>query len=194
MSVATATPPIALHAPPRRWSVEEFEAMIAAGAVTREMRVELIEGIITEKTGTGSVHDFIVRQLARLLISRLGDDHAIGVQSPTVIAPDSRPEPDLWVSQKPNEAHRDQTATAADLYLVVEVADSSLPRDRTVKLPLYARAGVLQLWIVNVATEEIERYGGPRPDGSYATKEVFARGDRLTDQLIGAVDVAAVVG
>ena len=168
--------------------------MIEAGLVTREMRVELLDGVITEKMGTGSVHDFIVRQLMALLVRRLGSRHAVGVQSPVLLPPESRPEPDLWVSRQSEGSHRDRTVEATDLLLVIEVADSSLTKDRTVKLPIYARAGVPELWIVNVAAEEIERHRLPRADGTYGSKEVYGRADALPSELVGELSVDAVLG
>ena len=168
--------------------------MIEAGLVTREMRVELLDGVITEKMGTGSIHDFIVRRFAALLLRRLTGTNEVGVQSPVLVPPESRPEPDLWVSRQPEGSHRDLTVEVVDLLLVIEVADSSLTKDRTVKLPIYARAGLPELWIVNVAGEEIERHRLPRPDGTYGSKEVYGRADVLASELAGEIEVAGVLG
>lgn len=169
--------------------------MLDAGVVTRESKVELLAGVITEKMGTGSIHDFVVRQLYRLLAARLPEDCEVGAQSPVRLRPDSRPEPDLWVSKAGTGPHRDETIGATDLALVIEVADSSLARDREVKLPIYSAAGVPEYWIVDVQAERVEVMTGP---GLRDERDVYARvatygiGDAFEHALVGRVEVARV--
>lgn len=175
--------------------------MWRAGILGPEARVELLDGIITEKMGNGPAHDLVVRLLLLLFVQRLGGRHAIGTQSSVDPGPNSRPEPDLWVSRQADPAHRDALVDRDNLLLVVEVADSSLARDRDVKLPLYAAAGIPEYWIADVNEEAVTVYTAPRPspelpgrDFTYDTEQRYGVGATITHALVGDVSVAAVFG
>ena len=175
---------------PRSFTVAEYEVMLEAGVVPPDSKTELLAGIITEKMGTGSVHDYIVRAILRLSIRVLGDKYEIGSQSPVHLQSYSRPEPDLWISKPGTGPHRDATITAADLALVVEVADSSLQRDRDAKLHIYAAAGIPEYWLVDVKAEQLEIHTSPtlRDEANvYLGVATYGLNDTFRHALLGEV-------
>ncbi len=175
---------------PRSFTVAEYEVMLEAGVVPPDSKTELLAGIITEKMGTGSVHDYIVGKLMELFVVRLAALHVVRVQSPIELRPHSRPEPDLWISKPGTGPHRDATITAADLALVVEVADSSLQRDRDAKLPIYAAAGIPEYWLVDVKAEQLEIYTSPtlRDEANvYLGVATYGSNDTFRHALLGEV-------
>jgi Uma2 family endonuclease len=93
-----------------------------------------------------------------------------------VVATDSEPQPDLKLLRRRPVPYKEAEATAADVLLLIEVAETSLRYDRTVKLALYAEAGVLECWVIDAATETIEVHRGPVLDGYRAVTRVTGEG------------------
>jgi Uma2 family endonuclease len=150
--------------------------MAATGILAQDDRVELIDGEIVEMSPIGDPHAAAVDNLAHLLISRLGERALVRVQGPVRVPPRSMPQPDLTVLRR--RSYKREGATTADVPLVTEVADTSLQYDRTVKLRLYARAGIPEYWIADVNTDTVEVYRSP--DGErYADRQVLARGESV---------------
>ncbi|MCU0880453.1 MAG: Uma2 family endonuclease, partial [Pirellulaceae bacterium] len=144
-------------------SIDKYERMIRAGILTENDRVELIRGELLDKMPIGEAHVEAVNRLTRKFAKLLDESVTVSVQNPLVLA-DSEPEPDVALYTRRSGGK----ARAADVHLLVEVADSSLEFDRTVKLPLYAEAGIRELWIVNLIDERLEVYRQPQLDGTYA--------------------------
>lgn len=153
-------------------SVEKYERMIRAGILTENDRVELIRGELLDKMPIGDLHVETVNRLTRKFARLLDEAVTVSVQNPVVL-PDSEPEPDVALYTRRTGGK----ARAADVHLVVEVADSSLEFDRTVKLPLFAEAGIREFWIVNLIDEQVEVYRQPRLDGTYADSFTLKRGE-----------------
>ena len=142
----------ALLTPRRRlFTVEEYERMGTAGVFAEGDRVELLDGEIVEMSPIGPPHAGIVNRLNRMLIQRLGDRVVVAVQNPLRIVPRSEPQPDFVVAAARDDDYQLSHPEPADVRLVIEVADSSLPVDRGIKTSIYARAGVPEYWIVDVA-------------------------------------------
>lgn len=157
-----------------KFSVDQYEQMIRAGILTENDRVELIRGELLDKMPIGDAHVEAVNRLNRKFAKLLDESVTVSVQNPLLLA-GSEPEPDiaLYTLRVPGKAR------ASDVYLVIEVADSSLEFDRTVKLSLYAEAGIPEYWIVNVLDNEVEVHRQPRLDGSYASAAELKPGDTL---------------
>jgi Uma2 family endonuclease len=155
-------------------SVDRYEQMIRAGILTENDRVELIRGELLDKMPIGEAHIEAVNRLTRKFAKLLDESVTVSIQNPLLLA-DSEPEPDvaLYTRRLPGKAR------PVDVHLVVEVADSSLDLDRTVKLPLYAEAGIRELWIVNLIDQQIECYRQPQLDGTYAEAKNFQRGSSI---------------
>jgi Uma2 family endonuclease len=161
----------------RRFTIEEYEKMAATGILAQDDRVELIDGEIVEMSPIGDPHAAAVMNLTHLLVPRVGDQARVAVQGPVRVPPRSIPQPDFAVLRPRSYWH--EGATTSDALLVIEVADTSLQYDRTVKLRLYARAGIPEYWIVDVNTEMVEVYRSPSGEG-YANRQVLAHGETVT--------------
>lgn len=151
----------------RLFTVEDFHALAESGILTEEDRVELIEGEIIEMPSPGPPHVYAVNRLNMLLTPRLLERAIVSVQNPVVINPRSEPLPDVAVLRYRDNYYADRIPDArlGDVLLVVEVAASSLRYDREVKLPLYARAGVPEVWVVAVEERVLDVYRRPAGEG-----------------------------
>ena len=149
----------------RRFTVDEYRRMADAGVFQPDERVELIDGEIVEMSPIGRRHANCVNNLTRLLITRLGDRAIVSPQNSIQISVRSEPQPDLTVLRRRAVSYKDEDATASDVLLLVEVADTSIAYARSVKLRLYAAAGIPEIWIVDAAGEGIEIYRSPESGG-----------------------------
>ena len=147
-------------------SVEDYHRMGEAGILREDSRVELIEGDLIDKSPIGSAHASVLDSLVTMLV-RLTDDRTARVssQNPLSLPPDSEPEPDAMLLRPRADRYRDALPGAADVLLLIEVADSSLGYDRGAKLPLYARHGIAEVWIVDIQKQLVDVYRVPGPDG-----------------------------
>jgi Uma2 family endonuclease len=158
------------------FTAEEFERMGEAGIFRQGARLELIDGEIFEMSPIGNAHAACVKFLNRLLSRLFGDVLIIGVQDPVRLSDFSEPQPDLSLLRWRDDDYRERHPAPADMLLVIEVADTTVVKDRTIKLPLYARAGIAEAWLVNIPEERVEIYSDPA-DGAYRRAEVFGRGE-----------------
>jgi len=172
-----------------RFTVDDYHAMAEAGALREDDRVELIEGEIVDMTPIGLRHMAAVDILTRRLTLGCGERAIVRVQGAIQLGPHSEPQPDLVVLKPRDDFYRTKAATADDVLLLIEVADSSLQFDRTVKLPLYARAGVPEVWLVDLVRDEVEVHGDPGPEGFRRT-ETCGRGTRLEPAAFPDVSLA----
>lgn len=126
-------------------------------------RVELLEGMLVAVSPQGAPHAFVITQLNRLLAEALRGAAAFVLrpQLPLAISDESEPEPDFAIVPA-GDYSRAHPGTAL---LVIEVSESSLPKDREIKARLYARASIAKYWIVDLAGRAVEIYRDPRPDG-----------------------------
>lgn len=145
----------------RRFTSAEYHAMTAAGILSEDERVELIAGEIVKMAPIGSRHAGCVKKLNRRLSRALGDRALVSIQDPILLGEGVEPEPDLALLRPREDDYTLSHPRPGDVLLVIEVADASLDYDRRVKIPLYAQAGVPEMWIVNLLQGEIEVYHGP---------------------------------
>jgi Uma2 family endonuclease len=152
----------------------EYDKLVELGMFQDE-RIELLEGALVEMTQSGPPHSSTVDKFNMLLAPALVGRAIVRVQGPFAAERISEPEPDVLVIPLGNyeQSHPDQG------HLVIEVAESSLRKDRTIKQRIYARSGVRDYWIVNVAERCIEVYRG-RSGESYASVRRFGPGDTIT--------------
>jgi Uma2 family endonuclease len=147
---------MAIEVARRRFTVVEYHRMGEAGILREGDRVELIDGEIVEMTPIGSRHASCVKRLNQLFVRALGDRAVVSVQDPIAIPPESEPQPDLALLRPRADFYAGGHPGPADVLLVVEVADTSAPFDRGVKIPLYARAGITEVWLVDLTTDTVE--------------------------------------
>lgn len=179
----------------RHFTVDDYERMGRAGILTEDDRVELIAGEIVEMSPIGSAHAASVNRLVRLLVSTIGDAALVSARNPIAIPPLSEPQPDLAVLRPRDDDYARGHPTPADVLLLVEVAESSLAYDRNVKLPLYAAAGVPEVWLVDLTNQRIERHSAPH-EGAYRVVSQARRGESLTSATLPQLTIAvdAVLG
>jgi Uma2 family endonuclease len=167
----------------------EFERLVHDGLFDDE-RVELLGGAIVEISPQDPRHAATVERLYRALSRTIGTYASVRVQLPFVASDDSLPEPDVAVVplRDYDDGHPDRA------FLVAEVASSSLRKDRSLKVDLYARAGVPEYWIVNVEERQIEVLSSPR-EGAYSATAIARAGDSLRLATLdgAAVDVSDVL-
>jgi len=146
-----ATPPVA--APSRHLiSVDAFTRMGETGILGSADRVELIDGEIIDMSPIGVLHAAIVARLASTLSQRLGEQAVVWCQNPLRLGDLSAPEPDIAVLRARGDYYTTAHPTPADVLLVIEVAESSLEYDLRTKVPLYARHGIPEVWVIDAAT------------------------------------------
>lgn len=153
--------------------------MAAAGILTDDERVELVAGELLTMAPIGPRHAACVNLLVQLLSRCVGDDIVVSPQNALVLSEGSELYPDIALLRGRPERYTDAHPRPADVLLVIEVADASLQRDREVKAPLYAAAGIMELWIVDLAAGRVEvlRESG---QGGYGLIRRFGSGDTLT--------------
>ena len=148
----------------RRFTVEEFHRMGEVGILREDERVELIEGEIVQMNPIGGRHVRCVNELNWLLGQQIRDGGLrVSIQNPIRLNGGLEPQPDLAVILAAGSAG--SLPGPADVLLVIEVCDTTLAYERNVKLPLYARAGIREAWIVDLQGEAIERNNDPAEDG-----------------------------
>ncbi len=163
----------------RVFTVSEFERMGEAGILSEDDRVELIEGEIITMSPIGSRHPACVNRLNNLLVPTVGQRAIVSVQNPIRLGDYSEPEPDISLLRPRTDFYAQALPNAVDVLLLVEVAETSIDYDRTVKVPLYARASIPEVWLVDLAQEVIWQYA--RPDnGAYQEIRQARRGQSLT--------------
>ena len=177
------------------FTAEEFERMGEAGIFRQGARLELIEGEIFEMSPIGSLHAACVNFLGRLLNRLFGDSHIVATQNPIHLNDFSEPQPDIALLRWRDDFYRNAHPTPADVLLVIEVADTTVVADRKVKVPLYAKAGIAEAWLVNIPEEQGEIYSEPA-NGSYQRAEVFGRGEEARSHTVEglAVSVSELLG
>lgn len=169
--------------------------MAAAGVLSEDDRVELVEGEVIEMSPIGSRHAACVGRLTKLLERLAGDRAIVWVQNPVRINDYSEPVPDVALLKRRDDFYAQGKPGPADVLLLVEVADSTLGYDRQVKVPLYARAAVPEVWVVNLPGEVIEVYARPG-GGEYQETRLVGRGESLTAAAVAGLtlDAAAALG
>jgi Uma2 family endonuclease len=150
------------HPRRHRVTVREYHRMAEAGVLSAQDRVELIEGEIIDMTPIGPRHADVVDRIVAALSRQRTTGLRIRVQNPLTLGDASEPQPDIAVVADRNYA--DAHPVASDVQLVIEVSDTTLAFDRDVKLPLYARAGVPEVWIVNLPAGQLEVFREPVGD------------------------------
>jgi Uma2 family endonuclease len=165
--MATQTQKAAPSLVPYRITVRQFEKMIDAGVFREGDHVELLGGILVAMT-KNRPHDYIVGQLGDLLRPILPEGWFIEEEKSSIIGRFWRPEADIAVIRGRRSDFRTRYPRARDLGLLVEVADSSYPKDVGIKLRRYASTKIPVYWIVNVGKRQVEVYTEPKGRGRTA--------------------------
>jgi Uma2 family endonuclease len=170
----------------RRFSLDEYRLMGEIGILSEDERVELIRGEIVAMSPIGGPHLTAIQALTHHLVPLVGDRVRVSVQNPIRLPGDSEPQPDLSLVRK---ARYRVPPEVGDVFLVIEVADTTIENDRTVKLPLYAAAGVPEAWLFDLNGARIERHTEPGPTG-YQRVTPAERGQSLTSTVLQQVTLS----
>jgi Uma2 family endonuclease len=162
---------------PYRFSVEEFLKMGELGVFEEDARLELTEGEVIEMPPIGPGHATVVDRLNELFVVTYRDAALVRTQNPSIVGPRSLPRPDLALVRRLDYSTRHPTPE--DVLLLVEVSDTTLRYDRERKVPLYARHGIAEVWLVDLAGQIVTAYGDPGDKG-YRSARTYRRGDRLS--------------
>ncbi len=150
---------------PKSLTVDEYHRAVYAGTLYEDDPVELIEGRLVLRQPIGSRHASTVARLDRLLSRAVGDRAVVWVGNPVRLPTHSEPQPDLMLLKPRDDDYAQALPSAADALLLVEVSDSTLYFDRRVKVPLYARHGIAEVWLVDLEHRRLVAFTQPAADG-----------------------------
>jgi len=173
----------------RAFTVDEYHRMAQAGIFSEDDRVELLQGEIVTMAPIGSRHQACVDRLTGLLSLQVAKRAVVRVQGPVRLDEHSEPQPDVALLNVRADYYAQAHPRPEDVLLVVEVAETSAEADRDIKVPLYARAGIAEVWLVDLSGESIEVFQRVSPQGYQEVRRV-RRGDRLTPRAIPDLDLA----
>jgi|HubBroStandDraft_1064217.scaffolds.fasta_scaffold113108_2 Uma2 family endonuclease len=156
-----------------RISTDRYQMMVAAGVLTKYDRIELIEGEMFDMAPMGTRHSAMTSRLHELFALALWRSATIVSGGPVNLGDFSEPQPDLMLLKRRADFYSGKIAEADDVLLLIEVSDSSLAYDQTVKLGLYARYGVAEYWVVDVEGRRMVTYREPAAN-EYLRKAEFA--------------------
>jgi len=161
-----------------RFTVDQYHRIAEAGIFDADCRVELVDGVIFEMTPVDPWHAGVVNWLTYRFVTVLGDRAVVHVQNPVGLDPRSEPQPDVMLLNPRADFYRTAHPEPEHTFLLVEVANTSLRHDRRRKLPVYARTGVAEVWIVNRRADAVEVFRVPSSKG-YQQHEVIGRGGHV---------------
>ena len=173
-----------------QFTTDHVYRMLATGILNEDDRVELIDGDLVTMSPIGNHHAYCVDTLNHLLVLTLNTKAIIRVQSSIHLDLYNLPQPDLAALRARRDRYRHAPPQPRDIFLVIEVADSTVRYDRMVKMPLYARFGVREAWLVDLPGQIIEIYTHPR-DGVYRRSKSFRPGEMVRSARLPELSIAA---
>jgi Uma2 family endonuclease len=178
----------------RRFTVTEYHRLIELGILTEDDNLELLDGYLVHKMSPNPPHDAAIQKGVKKWLRLLAPGWDLRVQSAITLT-DSEPEPDFAIVRGDEQTYVIRHPAAADIGLVVEVSDSTLPGDRDDKGRIYAAAGINYYWIVNLNDRQVEVYtspSGPAPDPKFAQRVDYQAGASIA-LLLGTTLVQVAV-
>ncbi|MGB3509943.1 MAG: Uma2 family endonuclease [Microcoleaceae cyanobacterium] len=167
----------------RLFTVNEYYKMLEAGVLTENERVELIRGEIVKMSPIGIHHSACVKRLNELFILRLAKTVTVGIQAPVRLNDNSEPEPDISLLQRKQDFYESQHPQPENVFLLIEVSDTTVKYDQEVKIPLYAENNIVEVWLVNLSQKCLEVYRQPTGNG-YENVQTFQRGEIVAIQAL----------
>ncbi len=195
MPTLTATQPACswpLPAPEEvfRISVDRYDRMLESGSLGEDDPIELLSGVIVWKMPKNPKHSTVVRRCQRLIEGLIPAGWHVRKDEPVRIPDYDEPEPDLAVVRGDDRLYENRHPGPRDVGLIIEVAESSLTRDRGLKREIYARAGIPAYWVVNLVDRQVESYAD-LVGGAYPAPKVLSESDSV--ELIIEGDMAGVI-
>ncbi|MCX5981339.1 MAG: Uma2 family endonuclease [Nostocales cyanobacterium LacPavin_0920_SED1_MAG_38_18] len=171
-----------------RLNVSQYHQMSEVGIFSENDKVELINGEIIEMSPIGRRHTACVNRLNSVFSQLLGKKVIIAVQNPIILNNLSEPEPDIALLQPRADFYESGHPQPQDIFLLIEVADSSLEYDRDVKIPLYASSGITEVWLVDIYEQAIIVYRYPSKNG-YSDIQKLSRGEKMSIQAFPEINL-----
>jgi Uma2 family endonuclease len=171
-----------------RFTAREFRAMAEAGVLGEDDRVELVDGEIVDMAPIGSRHLSCVVALTHLLVELAQGRYFVSVQNPVRLSERDEPQPDLTLLRRRPDPAAPSPPNPEDVLAVVEVSDTTLSYDRNVKLPLYARAGISEAWVIDLKAGNVEVHSEPSPEG-YGESRAFGSDERVASGTVEGLSV-----
>ena len=172
-----------------RFDVAEYHRMLEAGVLSEDHRVELIGGEIVDMTPIGRSHLSCVVALTHLLVMAAGGRCYVSVQNAIRLGPSDEPQPDISLIRTHPELDAEGPPGSDEVLSVIEVGDTSLAYDRDVELPLYARAGISEVWIVDLRGRKVGVYAGPA-SGGYGVYRTAGPGEQLSSETVEGLSLS----
>jgi Uma2 family endonuclease len=163
----------------RLWTVADYHRMAETGILDEDERVELLEGKIIWMSAKGTAHRSAVGRTDYLLKNRLANRAWVSTQDPIQLNQRSEPEPDVAVVQIDPLDYADHHPTPSEVYLIIEVADSSLKFDCETKAKAYAQAGIADYWVLDVVDRQLYVFREPNEEG-YQSKVILGENGRIS--------------
>lgn len=183
-----------INARKRRFSVEEYHRLADLGILKEDDKVELVQGEIVEMSPIGPKHASTVNRIVRLLTNIFNAAYIISPQNPVQLGVDSEPEPDIVILREREDFYASAHPRAEDVIFIIEVADSTLQYDMEVKLPLYAQAGIVEYWIVDLQQHQLIIHTLPHLE-TYQQRQFFQIGeDVLSPMLPNPIALVDLIG
>jgi len=164
-----------------RFNVKEYYRMAETGVLRPNARVELLDGRIIDMSPIGPFHGGLVNRLIRLFGKLSNGRWMMSAQNPLRLDDHSEPEPDFMLLKPSPDDYTSRHPEPEDVFLLIEVADASLDYDREEKLPAYGRAGIAEVWIINLRNQTVEVHREPHFTG-YGSKTILHAGDQAVPQ------------
>jgi Uma2 family endonuclease len=172
----------------RKFTVEEYEKMSEQGIIKPDEKVELIRGEIIKMSPMGTRHAACIYRLTQLFSRKFADLILLGVQNPIRLNDNSQPEPDLSLLIPRSDFYVSAHPQPEDIYLIIEVSDSTLDYDRNTKIPLYAEANIKEVWLVNLQEECLEVYRYP-VNFIYQSIQKYERGESVVIESFSEIEL-----
>ena len=178
-----------------RFTVDDYYRMAEAGIFDEDSRVELIDGDVIAMSPLGPPHAGEVNRLNALFQGRIEGRAIVTIQNPVRLNSRSEPQPDLALVRPRDDYYRTAHPEPADVLLLIEVMDSSASYDRGTKLGLYARAGIVEVWLIDLNGDRVEIYREPN-GGRYAETLIREHGQTIVPSALPdlALDVDDILG
>lgn len=156
-----------------KWSIDEYHRMIEAG-VLRDRKVELLEGEIIEMTPETPIHYNTAKRGAKYLEELLVNQAEVRFNGPITLT-NSEPEPDIAIVKLPESTYNSRHPEPRDVFLIIEVAKTSLKKDLELKAAIYANAQIQEYWILDLSTRQIIVLRNPQ-DNKYTQEQIIQDG------------------
>lgn len=171
----------------RQFTIDEVQQMLRVGIVQADERIELIDGEILALAAMGGEH-FESVMLCNDVLNAIPEKHwFVSVQSAIQLTAIRVPQPDIALIRR--RAYDGALPGPEDVFLLIEVSDSTLNYDRKTKVPLYAEAGIPEVWIVALKQRRITRYSEPH-NGRYTLVQAFQRDETITSLVLPAIHIS----